>query len=184
MCESSNIKKDSGASWFSHGEFLIKSFHLWNWSISSLENLWHTMQSITWTALFSPAPCLQTTEEQERFFRWNIWSLLKGRKFIAAERLHLRAQGIATVFASHRDNCHGTRASAAVREGNQTFIYQRVCGSPEPKRWLGPSSHITTVLEKMINFLTCAWWGSSCGRGLRSWLPPPPSPTMHLESLN
>lgn len=76
------------------------------------------MQSITWTALFSPAPCLQTTEEQERFFRWNIWSLLKGRKFIAAERLHLWAQGIAAVFASPRDNCHGTRGCAAVWWGS------------------------------------------------------------------
>lgn len=56
-------------------------------------------------------------KEREIFFGRNIWSPLKGRKFVAAERLHLRAQGIAAVFASRRHAVTGTRGWTAVEEG-------------------------------------------------------------------
>lgn len=56
-------------------------------------------------------------KEREIFSGRNIWSPLKGRKFVAAERLHLRAQGIAAVFASHRHAVTGTRSCTAVQEG-------------------------------------------------------------------
>lgn len=124
-------------------------------------------------------------KEREIAFCRNIWSLLKEKKFRAAERVHLRAQGIPAMFASCRCAVTDTKGHTATRGGcwsdprhdrlDSIFEDPGVQRSPcacsvklfyPSQPCYGPDSGL--VLPQ---------WDSSCGCGLRSWSSPSSHPT-------
>ena len=147
--------------------------------------------------MFTPAQSLED-QKNERAFGRNIWSPLKGRKFIAAERLHLRAQGIAAVFASCRHAVAGSRSCTAVTKAavcapkqpsghfkvhhinkmlpSQSSINLR--RTPCPRRY--PSGAVPPVAALLCPSQPCygpdSAWASSCGWELRSRVSPSSHP--------